>query len=346
MTVVHILIGFGGGGMENFVLHLSKKYLEKNINVIAVGVTAECTVLAEFQDAGITCVGLGITSVFTFFKGLQKLFQLIRKIPDAFIHAHGFHALMLGCFIRLWRPAIPMVFTLHNNVVRKPYRRFLLFFTRRLRKADIIFSDDAKAWYHKSKSIVIPNGVDTQKFNVTKQLPDVFTYLFVGRLDEAKNPLYLVDLAKELEKEGEFKIVVAGIGDLLSPLQQKIARFNLQDKFEYVGYRKDTPQLMSKAHCIIMPSLWEGMPIVVLEAGASRTPIISTPVGSIPTVLNNGNAHLGSLEQFPAMMKDVYHNYGKAQDKADILQKTIQVGFSIEAAADKHLDLYNKFYYN
>ena len=346
MTVIHIIIGFGGGGMENFVLHLSKRYVQRNIKTIAVAITPQYTWQKEFEQAGISCVNLKINSFASLLSGFRQLYQLVKQTPDAFIHAHGFHALMLGIMLRLCRPKLPMVFTLHNNFIKKPYRRFILFFTRMFRKADIIFSEDAKAWYHKSRSVVIANGVDTDRYQLQKNPAAVFTFLFVGRLEEAKNPLFLVDLAKELKNKGNFKIAVAGTGSLLSSLNNKIQEFKLQDCFEYLGYRKDMPELLAQSHCVIMPSLWEGMPIIILEAAAAGIPIISTPVGSIPTILNSQNSNLGSLQDFPRMMNDVLHNYGLAQQKAEKLQQLVQQKFSIEASARKHLELYYKFYNN
>ena len=54
---------------------------------------------------------------------------------------------------------------------------------------------------------------------------------------------------------------------------------DLKDYIKLLGLRNDIPNLLNKSHCLLMPSLWEGLPIVILEAGASRLPVISTPVG-------------------------------------------------------------------
>ena len=58
------------------------------------------------------------------------------------------------------------------------------------------------------------------------------------------------------------------------------------------------------------------MPLAILEAGASRLPVIATPVGSIPSVLNDNNAYMVTLDSFADTMTEIYRNYPDAQKKA------------------------------
>ena len=89
-----------------------------------------------------------------------------------------------------------------------------------------------------------------------------------------------------------------------------------------------------------MPSYWEGMPVVILEAGAARLPIISTPVGSIPDIVSIENGYITELKDFPQTMKMVIENYDDAIIKADNFYQHVENNYSIKEIFKMHLDLY------
>jgi len=91
---------------------------------------------------------------------------------------------------------------------------------------------------------------------------------------------------------------------------------------------------------LILPSHWEGMPVVLLEAAAAKLPIIATAVGSIPDFLNNSNASIASLTDFPKAMKNNFQNYNDAVLKSNALYEEIKTVFNIEKVYESHLRLY------
>jgi glycosyltransferase involved in cell wall biosynthesis len=134
---------------------------------------------------------------------------------------------------------------------------------------------------------------------------------------------------------------VAGEGQLLNELKEKISENQFEERFELLGFRKDAAELLKSSHCVLVPSLWEGMPLVVLEAGAAETPMLVTPVGSIPSILNTDNAFIGSLSDWPKMLSDLYADYATGQQKAKKLSRLVENRYSIRASAEKHLSLYS-----
>jgi glycosyltransferase involved in cell wall biosynthesis len=131
---------------------------------------------------------------------------------------------------------------------------------------------------------------------------------------------------------------------LRSKLEKQITDFDLIDKVELLGLREDIPELLAKADCFLLPSLWEGMPIVLLEAGASNIPIISTNVGSISSLIDNETGYLVTLEQFKAQMIYLIENQTESKQKALKLRNKIEQQYSIESVVTKYEDIYSSLF--
>ncbi len=345
MTIVHLITGLGGGGAEHMVLELSKNAQKNKIKTIVISITNANKIEDKFKAEQIEYHFLGINSPKSLFSGLSQFKSILKPHQNITMHCHMFHACMLGIIYKLFYKQVPMVFTMHTNSVKQLYRRLLLALTKPFRKSDIIFSDNSKKWYLKN-SIVIPNGVDFQKLatSVSRELSTTkpFSFLFLGRLFGPKNPLFLVDLVQKLIKKGHknFVIDLVGDGPLKSDLMSKIEQTNTKAYFNLHGFQNNVKPFLQEAHALILPSLWEGMPVTIIEASASKLPIITTPVGSIPDFLNDTNAKVVDLTHFDQAMIEVMTNYAEAKSKANTLYNEINATFHIDFVFDKHLKLY------
>lgn len=129
-------------------------------------------------------------------------------------------------------------------------------------------------------AIVIPNGVDSAAYRLRpkKRRPEKKkVLLFTGRLTESKGLFVLMEAMSSLQ---EHTLWLVGSGPLESQLR-KAAPKNV----EFLGFRRDIPELLAGADIFVLPSFSEGQPISLLEAMASGTPAIASGVGEIPSVL-------------------------------------------------------------
>lgn len=346
MTIIQLITGLGGGGAEHVVLELARTAQKRGIPTKVLAVTEVREIEQKFVAAGIQPIFLKINSSRELKAGLKRLHEQLRDTEQPVVHCHMFHALMVALLYRLFHGKLKVIFTLHNNVVNSLLRRILLFLTKPWRAVDIIFSENSRKWYLKNSTIV-RNGIDLQKFacdrsqiSFTKEQP--FKFLFLGSLSTQKNPLILPKLAKYLSDEGfnKFQIQVVGDGPLRPKLEAAIEENGVQEYIELFGFRNDADQFLKKAQCQIMPSLWEGMPVSIIEAGASKLPVISTPVGSIPDFLNEQNAYLVEVADFHLSMKQVMIDYPEALKKGRQLFDLVKKDFSIEGVFEKSLALY------
>jgi len=345
MRVVHIISGLNAGGAERFVLELCRQSLQHHDPEMSVlSLSGANNISNEFKEAGIPLTFVPQSGRKRGIKDLAGFTTLLRMRVDV-IHAHMFHACIVACAVKLFRPSVKLVFTLHNNHVPQFHRRLLLFLTKSFRNADIVFPGLRRKWFQKKNAVEIPTAIDINKFQHTlAEKPPLFTCAFIGRLSHEKNPLQLIDIAKALVKEHNFLIRVAGDGILRETLQQRINDEHLEDHLVLHGYVEDVRPLLGESHCLLIPSHWEGMPLVLVEAGAAGVPVIATPVGNIPSVLNTANGYVGEVDQFPQLIENVMNNYGDALIKARNLMHKVHDEFSIQSCYKKHVALYSQMH--
>ncbi len=347
MTIIQIASSFAGGGAPQMILRLAK-LSHPEIKTIVISISSINTLEPKFEEAGIEYHFLGINSFRnkTILSGLNKFHSIVKEYPDAILHCHQHHSAFLAILHRVFYfKKIPFAFTLHTNKVDSIVRRVFLFLTKPFRKADIIFSESGRKWYLNNTDI-IANGVDFSDFNANLNRDykesEIFSFLYLGRLSHEKNPFRMIDAAKELLASGQDNFVIDFVGDggLRKELEEKIDSENLSKYIKVHGFQNNVQQIINDAHCMVIPSYREGLPVVMVEAAASLLPIISTPVGSIPDFLNETNGYLTSHDDFGKTMLKVVTNYPEALRRAIKLDEDAKNIFDIKNVYAKHLALY------
>lgn len=137
---------------------------------------------------------------------------------------------------------------------------------------------------------VIPNGVDPARFDAAVPVPraaigvpeDAVLALYVGRLDPQKGLTSLLRAAGHVARScPAWHLALAGDGPLQAKLAARVEVGGLAgfaDRVHWLGRRDDVPGLLKAADLLVLPSLWEGMPNVVLEAMAAGLPVVGTAV--------------------------------------------------------------------
>ena len=148
-------------------------------------------------------------------------------------------------------------------------------------------------WRRDSRCRVIYNGIDTEKFlhlgsrNPFDDLginPRNKVLLHVGRLDPPKNHLRLVEIfaaLATLDRTVSLVLIGRGGSQIEAQIRARIGVLNLQDRVHLVGEREDVPMWMNFADLLILPSLWEGLPGVVLEACAAGLPVVASDIPGV-----------------------------------------------------------------
>ena len=257
--------------------------------------------------------------------GWRQLAEHIRWINPDIVQANAGDTLKFAVFSKLffqWKA--PIVFRNANKVSdflhSTPQFIFNKFLVSRVSHvisvSDLCRQDFIKTYsLDATKTITVPGGIELEVLgdSVPDDLKHVFasgdTLVNVASFVPEKNHSGLLRIMKRLlEYDTNLKLLLIGDGKLKSHIEQQVLDMNLSDHVFFAGYRNDVLSIVRKAKALILPSLIEGLPAVILEAMYCRTPVISYDVGGIPEILKlNETGWLvkkGNEEAFAAAVRD------------------------------------------
>ena len=202
------------------------------------------------------------------------------------------------------------------------------------------------------KVIVFNNAIECEKFKYNEKvrheyrkqlkLNDSFVIGNVGRFCEQKNQLFLIDIFNELVKENQNSILLlVGEGPMLEEVEKKVEKLDLIDKVKFLGTRNDVEKVLQACDVFVLPSLFEGLPVIGIEAQASGLPMVVSD--AVTKELNLVDVKFVSLEESPKdwariilLEKDTNLN------RQDAYTKVALMGYEINNEAQRLEEFYIK----
>lgn len=203
------------------------------------------------------------------------------------------------------------------------------------------------------KTVVIPNGVDVARFEAAEPA-DLAQFgmplgsralIAVGRLDPQKGLQYLIEaMSGVVLQVPDLHLLLVGEGPQRHQLETWIRERRLSDRVHIAGWRSDVPNLLRAAWCLVLPSLWEGMPNVVLEAMAAGLPVIATQVEGTNELVQEGQTGLLVGSRSASALESAIIALANDPDRAERLgaeaQNHVRRHFSWEKMTEKYAELY------
>ncbi|MBL8017481.1 MAG: glycosyltransferase, partial [Ignavibacteria bacterium] len=179
---------------------------------------------------------------------------------------------------------------------------------------------------------VIPNAIDVSRFSNLKRnyqlmqsiglSKDDFICGNISRFDEQKNQKMILQAAYFLVKKfPNMKFVFVGDGKYLHQMRDLARESNIENNIIFAGEQKNLPDFYSIFDIFLFPTLWEGMPFVLLEAMASRLPIICS---AIPNLLEVIKPNYSALTIDPLDMDDLFQKVSSLYQDANMRDKIAQ----------------------
>ena len=212
---------------------------------------------------------------------IHKLGGLVREREIEILHAHGNSATLATEMIAAKRggAGVRMPHSHNTTCKMKTVDKFLRGVFYRTSTDCLACSDAAGRWlYPKRAFVVLNNAIDTERFRFSAQqrghareslgiAPDAFVYLHVGAFNEQKNQAFLLEaFSKLLEIKPEARLLLVGEGERRASCEARTEALKLSKQVSFLGLRDDIPALLSAADAFVLPSLYEGLPLTLVEA--------------------------------------------------------------------------------
>ena len=160
-----------------------------------------------------------------------------------------------------------------------------------------------------NKNITIYNAVDLQKYRKTDSAKNnIINIATIGRMSEQKNPLFIIDIIYELKKlRNDFKFTYIGAGDLFNEVKEKVKKLKCDDVISLLGYRNDVDKILENIDFLLLPSRYEGLGIVLVEAQAMKVPCFISDI--IPNDADLGLCTKISLSNTARQWAEIINNH-------------------------------------
>jgi glycosyltransferase involved in cell wall biosynthesis len=215
---------------------------------------------------------------------------------------------------------------------------------------------------NENKINVVPNGVDIEKFKPAEKtyarnllnLPkDKNIVLFVGALRKIKGVDHLIEAARYFVDENTTLFMVGRDDGLRKSLEKRAEELNIAGSIKFTGpvNHEDIPLWISASDILVLPSLSEGRPNVILEALACEVPVVATDVGGIPELMVEGETGYLVPAKSPSELAEKINKLLEDKNRREKMGKfgrksIIQRGLTWEAHAKKTVKIYSEVLQN
>lgn len=170
----------------------------------------------------------------------------------------------------------------------------------------------------------------------------------VGRLNPQKNFVLFIKVAQEVLKvHPDARFLIAGEGPEETLLRSAAAKAGLTERLQFAGYVADTRQVYLAADALLMPSLFEGLPMTLLEAMSMRLPVVASALDGIAEVVENGKdgflAPSGETETFAGHVCAILSDPALARRVGESASRKIAEKFSCERMCREVEAIYDRF---
>jgi glycosyltransferase involved in cell wall biosynthesis len=297
----------GGGQMHVLLL---AKYLQMADFDVEIATEANGWLVTEALNLNLIVHQITISNQFTR-QSFQHIRELLRTGQFDILHTHGGTA---GFWVRSVAAGLKrrhvIIHTYHGlhylnilegsgqaikqaikRLIFKRIDRLLLRYTNRI---ICVCRSDYDAMIDRTS--IIFNGIEVEKFSmplnqvIARQIfevePNEFVFGNVGRLHEQKGHKFLLQAMAKMNNRA--RLMIVGDGRLRQELMNLATQLNISDRVLFLGARADIYEFLSAINVFVMPSLWEGQPIALLEALAIGKSCIASAVDGIPEIITDG----------------------------------------------------------
>lgn len=349
LRIVETVSSLHCGGMENFVIRISRMLKERGhqVSILALddGLLTESA-----RDQGVEVLALGPWGRPA--RLLRGLAFIARHRPDV-IHAHNatsLHFAAAGKHLTRAR----LIFTDHGVfIMRKPWKWEIAAVDQMVAVSQQTAIDHRNSYGSSGPFRVIHNGIDFIQAHSSREeirrslnLPEGLTGAVVARLEPVKNHESLLHALSLLKDSAPaLNLVIIGDGSEREKLEMLVRELRLEPaRIQFLRFRSDVNILLPAMDFFVLPSRDEGMPLALLEAMSHGVPVVAAAVGGIPEVITDQEHGLlvpsGNPEALADALRRLVKDAGLRARLGAAGRRRVEQAFSFERTTDGYEDLY------
>lgn len=361
-----LTVGLGVGGTEGQLLEIASRLSRDRFAVTVCALKGEDVIARELRERGIRVITLGGKGAWDL-RVLARLVRLLRRERPDFIHAFLSLANLAACAASTVIRGPVLILSFRDVETWKRWPRVLVdrltvrwaeavtCSSQAIRRFAITAFGGDERKYH-----TIHNGIDVGRFAAFPPVPreelglrrDASVIGTVCRLEEPKKGLSVL-LRAMAELTGpsfnrNCQLLIVGEGPALPRLKALSAELGLAAHVVFAGMRRDIARVLPVLDVFVLPSLYEGFGIAIVEAMAAGRPVVATDVGGIPEIVVPGETGLlvspGDPDALAAAIDDLLRQPEKARALAVRGQRRAREWFSIETVVQRHEALYDELW--
>ncbi|WP_370549001.1 glycosyltransferase [Edwardsiella tarda] len=366
MNICFVITGLGMGGAERQVVNLADEMCKMGHNILILVLNKNIIVKPKEGEVKIEEVNLS-KNPFVFVYKLLKTKKIVEQFNPDVVHSHMIHANIFARLLRIIANIPFLICSAHNTNEGGLVRQYSYRLTNFLSdlntnvSGEAVYAFEQKKIVKKGTMLAIPNGIDTSVFKfsacsrdkIRKYLnicEDTVLFLAVGRLEEQKDyPLMIKSFSKVVKhsilENKKALLCIIGTGYLRDSLDNLINSLNLNENVILLGLQRNVEEWMSAADYYLMSSKWEGLPLVIAEAMASKCYVISTDCGGVREMISNNNQLVPVSDEALFAEKIISSLELSSMEKERIVYNEREIvinNYSIKKAVDLWMNIYNK----
>lgn len=315
-TVLHSLARMNRGGAETLIMNIFRHIDRHKYNFCFLLNEEKCDYSEEILKLGgkIYSIRPRSSGIASYCRALNTFFKEHNGEFDA-VHMHTSSLSSLELLYYAKKNGIKKRVIHSHNTLQIGFIHNILhwinkFWVKFLATDYLACSQVASEWLYKysgvlNKSIVVNNGIDLKQFGFNEAYrkeirqnhniaSDEIVIGHVGRFDAVKNHTFLIDIFDSFQKVNpNSKLVCVGVGGTFDEIQEKVCQKGLSNKVIFAGLQQDIFKYLSAFDYFVFPSLYEGLPVALVEAQASGVMIVCSDKVSSEACLSNYLSQFG-----------------------------------------------------